>query len=76
MATDDSATPMDGSAENPVMYFDTNGNGPLFHVCADAGKSRAATVRGWLDRQIMIGGVDANERAVIERLADDLEAGG
>lgn len=39
-------------------------------------KDHAAAVRGWLDRQILIGAVNATERAVIERLADDLEAGG
>jgi hypothetical protein len=37
-------------------------------------KAHADAVRTWLDRQILIGGVTAAERALVERLADDLEA--
>lgn len=33
----------------------------------------AGAVRAWLDRQVLIGGVTPAERAVVERLADDLE---
>lgn len=67
---------MDGSKESPIIYFDEDGNGPNEHVCGD-GKTPAGAgrIRGWLDRQILIGGVDAKERAIVERLADDMEAG-
>jgi hypothetical protein len=58
-----------GTKKNPIMFFDAkNGNGPYFHVC---GGRQAA--QWWLDRQLAIGGIDAKERAVVERMIADLD---
>jgi len=66
------STPMDGSKENPVVYFDSNGNGPLHHVCSEEKSSPSRAVQAWLDRQIMLGGVSRSEAQLVERLIDDL----
>lgn len=67
---------MDGSEENPIMYFDNDGTGPHFHECKDARHARGSALQDWLDRQILIGGVDDRERRAVERAIDDLRAGG
>jgi multidrug resistance efflux pump len=35
--------------------------------------AKATAVRSWMDRQLVLGLLDDNQRAAIERLADDLE---
>jgi len=63
----------DGSEEFPIVWFDGQGNGPHYHVCADAGQARVAVLRGWLERQILIGGVTPDERRVVERAIADMD---
>lgn len=62
--------PMDGTEDNPVIYFDHNGAGPNVHICAEVSASERA--RGWLDRQRLLGFVSAADVAVVERLIEDL----
>lgn len=52
------------------MYFDENGDGPNYHVC-----DVLSAVQSWLDRQILIGGVDAAERACVERMIVEVSGG-
>lgn len=59
-----------GSRGSPIMYFDENGDGPNYHVC-----DVLSAVQSWLDRQILIGGVDAAERACVERMIVEVSGG-
>ena len=57
-----------GTREEPIMFFESNGSGPYFHACG-GGKA----MRDWLSRQIATGQVNADDRAVVERMIADLD---
>jgi len=62
----------DGSSkDSAIVYFDSDGNGPLYHVCADGVPIRMDRVREWLDRQVLLG-MSREHQAVVERLIEDL----
>jgi len=63
----------DGSRENPVVFFDENGNGPCYHVCADEAPSNRA--RRIIDRWTYTRGLTNSEKALLEELVSELEAG-
>jgi hypothetical protein len=67
---------MDGSKENPILFFEEDGSGPHEHVCAMAPGQRVASLQGWLDREILIGGVSPEVRREFERAIEDIRAGG
>jgi hypothetical protein len=64
---------MDGTNENPILYFESDGTGPHYHVCGEEKPLRIRTAREWLDRQIMIGGVTPEERRAVERMLEEIE---
>jgi hypothetical protein len=62
---------MDGSEDAPIVYFDDEGNGPIEHVCAHAGRSRARSVRSWLEHALLTG-LHPEAVKAIEQMIEDL----
>jgi len=61
----------DGTAENPIMYFEADGSGPHWHVCGEE-RSPRARIRQWIDRQTKLHGASGDGPAMVERLLEDL----